>query len=132
MPIEEKYTVIDWRRKARWIALAALALCAGRAAFAGPPFQTDDPDPVPYRHFEMYAFEPPLDGTGKDAGGNAVLEAPSYEVNYGVVLNVQLHMVIPLAANFSPGGGPVNYGIGDTELGAKGPHRQRDQAASWR
>ena len=86
-------------------------------AFAGPPFQTDDPDPVAYRHFEMYAFEL-SDGTGKNAGGT-VLEVPSYEVNYGVVPNVQLHLVVPLTAVFPPDNGPVNYGIGDTELGAK-------------
>src|SRR5271167_1652910 len=35
---------------------AALALLpAGRAA-AGPPFQTDDPEPVPYQHFEFYTL----------------------------------------------------------------------------
>jgi hypothetical protein len=86
-------------------------------AFAGPPFQTDDPDPVAYKHFEMYAFEL-SDGTGSKAGGTT-LEVPSYEVNYGVAPNVQLHLVLPVAVNFSPGGGVVNYGIGDTELGAK-------------
>ena len=25
-------------------------------ATAGPPFQTDDPEPVPYQHFEFYTF----------------------------------------------------------------------------
>jgi hypothetical protein len=107
--------VIDRRRTAQRVALTALALCLSHAAFAGPPFQTDDPDPVPYRHFEMYAFEL-SDGT---TSGGTTLEIPSYEVNYGVVPNVQLHMVISVAANFAPDSGPVNYGIGDTELGAK-------------
>jgi len=86
-------------------------------AHAGPPFQTDDPDPVEYRHFEMYAFEL-SDGTGRNAGGT-VLEVPSYEVNYGVVPNVQLHLVFPIAVNFAPNGGPTSYGLSDTELGAK-------------
>jgi hypothetical protein len=98
------------------LSLAALALCGGRTAFAGPPFQTDDPDPVDYRHFEMYAFEL-SDSTGKNAGGS-VLNVPSYEVNYGVVPNVQLHLVLPVGAVFIPGG-PTYYGLGDTELGAK-------------
>ena len=53
--------MLDHPKIARTVAialsLAALALCSGRTAFAGPPFQTDDPDPVDYRHFEMYAFE---------------------------------------------------------------------------
>ncbi len=95
--------------------MAALALC-GPTAYAGPPFQTDDPDPVEYRHFEMYAFEL-SDSTGKNAGGSA-LNAPSYEVNYGVVPNVQLHLVLPVGAVFIPNG-PAYYGLGDMELGAK-------------
>jgi hypothetical protein len=65
----------------------------------------------------MYAFEL-SDGTGKNAGGTA-LEAPAYEVNYGVVPNVQLHLVLPLIASFAPGSNSTNYGLGDTELGAK-------------
>jgi len=99
------------------LAAALVALFASTTAHAGPPFQTDDPDPVAFRHFEMYAFEL-SDGTGKNAGGTA-LEVPAYEVNYGVVPNVQLHLVLPLTASFAPTGGPTNFGIGDTELGAK-------------
>ena len=99
------------------LTAALISLIASTTAHAGPPFQTDDPDPVEFRHFEMYAFEL-SDGTGKNAGGTA-LEAPAYEVNYGVVPNVQLHLVLPLTASFAPTGGPTNYGIGDTELGAK-------------
>jgi len=99
------------------VGFALTALCAALPALAGPPFQTDDPDPVEFRHFEMYAFEL-SDGTGKNAGGTT-LEVPSYEVNYGVVPNVQLHLVVPVGAIFLPAGGPVNYGVGDTELGAK-------------
>jgi hypothetical protein len=99
------------------LAAVLIALFASTTAHAGPPFQTDDPDPVEFRHFEMYAFEL-SDGTGKSAGGTA-LEAPAYEVNYGVVPNVQLHLVLPLTASFAPSGGPTNFGIGDSELGAK-------------
>jgi hypothetical protein len=93
-----------------------IALFASTKAHAGPPFQTDDPDPVAFRHFEMYAFEL-SDGTGKNAGGT-VLNVPSYEVNYGVVPNVQLHLALPVGAVFIPYG-PTYYGLGDTELGAK-------------
>lgn len=94
-----------------------LALAIALPAHAGPPFQTDDPDPVPYRHFEMYAFTL-VDSTGKNAGGT-VLEVPAYEVNYGVVPNVQLHLVLPMTTLFAPSGGDTNFGIGDTEFGAK-------------
>jgi len=98
------------------LAGALLAL-ATATAHAGPPFQTDDPDPVEYKHFEMYAFEL-SDSTGRNAGGT-VVEVPAYEVNYGVVPNVQLHLVLPPSAVFAPSGGPTNFGLGDTEIGAK-------------
>jgi hypothetical protein len=86
-------------------------------AHAGPPFQTDDPDPVDFHHFEMYAFEL-SDSTGKNAGGT-VLEIPAYEVNYGAAPGLQLHLILPPTVAFLPSGGAINYGIGDTELGFK-------------
>ena len=92
-----------------------LLMMAAVTAFAGPPFQTDDPDPVAFRHFEMYAFELSDSTT---AGGTA-LEVPSYEVNYGVVPNVQLHLVVPFVTSIPPDNGPVYHGFGDTELGVK-------------
>jgi hypothetical protein len=103
------------------VAVVGFLVLAASSAHAGPPFQTDDPDPVAFHHFEMYAFEL-SDSTGKNAGGTG-LAIPAYEVNYGVVPNVQLHLVLPLTAVFQPSSnrsdGPINYGLGDTELGAK-------------
>jgi len=96
------------------LCFAALALCSAPLAHAGPPFQTDDPDPVDYRHFEMYAFEL-SDGT---TAGGTTLSAPAYEVNYGVIPNVQLHLVLPFTTAFAPDG-PNQRGLGDTEFGTK-------------
>jgi hypothetical protein len=70
---------------------------------------------VPYRHFETYAFAL-SDGTR--AGGTS-LEFPAWEMNWGAVPNVQLHIVVPLTTSFAPAGGPTNFGIGDIELGVK-------------
>jgi hypothetical protein len=70
---------------------------------------------VGYQQFEAYLFEL-LDGT--HAGGTN-LEFPSFEMNWGSAPNLQLHIVIPYVTNFSPYGGSVSSGIGDTELGAK-------------
>lgn len=101
-----------------WIAAAA-ALCGALApvAFAGPPFQTDDPDPVAFRHFEMYAFEL----SDSTTTGGTALEAPAYEVNWGAVPNVQIHLVVPLVSAFPPASQkvPTYFGVGDTELGVK-------------
>ena len=47
-------------------------------AFAGPPFRTDDPEPVAYRHGEAYLFS---SGT-RDAGGMSGA-GPAMEFNYG-------------------------------------------------
>ena len=103
-------------KSARLRAFAAVltALFSTSTAHAGPPFQTDDPEPVEYRHFEMYSFSV-SDGT---TAGGTTLSAPAYEVNYGVVPNVQLHLVVPFTTLFAPDG-PNQHGIGDTEFGVK-------------
>ena len=95
------------------IVLGLLLLPA--AALAGPPYQTDDPDPVDPGHFEAYVFEL-SDGTRKGGTG---LQAPAFEMNWGTAPDLQLHLVVPFSTNFPPGSGPVDSGIGDIELGAK-------------
>jgi len=51
--------------------------------------------------------------------------APHVELNYGVVPNVQLHLIAPLAYN-APSMGATHYGYGDTELGVKFRFLQED------
>lgn len=82
-------------------------------AFAGPPFLTDDPEPVPYRHYEFYTFS-----IVDHASNGTVVEVPAFEFNAGAVPNLQLHMIAPLAL-FAANPGPLTYGVGDVELGAK-------------
>ena len=43
-------------------------------ATAGPPFQTDDPEPVPYQHFEFYTFS-----IGTAVRGDTQGEAPAWD-----------------------------------------------------
>jgi hypothetical protein len=91
-----------------------ILLAAGSlTALAGPPFVTDDPEPVDYQHWEFYIASQHVETVGGWSG-----TAPHFELNYGVVTNVQLHLIAPLAYN-APSGGGVNYGYGDTELGVK-------------
>jgi len=104
------------RRKTRttWIAAFGLAiLVASARASAGPPYITDDPEPVEYRHWELYLASQSFHD--KDGW---TLTAPHVEVNYGPVPDVQLHVIAPLAASV-PDRGPSAYGYGDTELGVK-------------
>ena len=39
-----------------YLAVIGLALCKPELAQAGPPFMTDDPEPVDYQHYEFYTF----------------------------------------------------------------------------
>jgi hypothetical protein len=82
-------------------------------ASAGPPYATDDPEPVDYHHFELYlGSESSHDKDGWTG------TAPHLEVNYGPVPDVQLAAVAPLAYAV-PDGAKSAYGYGDTELGVK-------------
>jgi hypothetical protein len=91
------------------LGLAAV-LSAGKPAAAGPPFQTDDPEPVPFHHYEAYGF-----GVFDHRSGATFLQAPALEFNVGAAPNLQLHVVVPMAYQ-TPG---HQFGVGDVELGVK-------------
>lgn len=81
-------------------------------ALAGPPFKTDDPQPVDYLHWEFYiASEQQFTRQETDA------TCPHVELNYGAISNVQLHIVVPLGYVHSADG--THYGFSDTEIGLK-------------
>ena len=80
---------------------------------AGPPFITDDPVPVEYQHWEFYLASQDTETADGWSG-----TAPHVEVNYGVISNMQLHLIAPLAYS-DPAQGVTHYGFGDTELGVK-------------
>jgi hypothetical protein len=82
-------------------------------AWAGPPFVTDDPVPVEYKHWEVY-----LASLGQIDQDGSSMTAPHIEVNYGAIPDVQLHLITPME-NVNPAGGKAHYGYGDTELGVK-------------
>jgi hypothetical protein len=90
-----------------------MAFAAPTPAYAGPPFITDDPEPVDLGHWEVYAFSAATQMKG-DFGGTFV----GTEVNYGAAPNLQLHIIVPLAFD-ARSGSPMQAGIGDIELGAK-------------
>jgi hypothetical protein len=71
---------------------------------AGPPFITDDPDPVPYKHGEMY-----LGSTGTKSKSEFYAFLPFIEADYGVFKDTQLHIIIPLSID-KKSGKACNYG----------------------
>jgi len=83
------------------------------SAFAGPPYVTDDPEPVEYQHWEVYLASL----LSRDAGAWSGT-APHLEVNYGAVPELQLHAILPLSFARSTDA-TMTYGYGDIELGAK-------------
>jgi hypothetical protein len=109
-------------RSFRRPGVLALLFCVGSLALAGPPFQTDDPEPIDFRHYEFYVFAS-SDGTPVETD----TMGPALEFNWGALPNVHLHMIVPAAAilpsnnsRFAPAGqGPGAFGLGDTELGIK-------------
>lgn len=82
-------------------------------AWAGPPFVTDDPEPVEYQHWEINNY---ISGTRVRDETAATL--PGSDINYGILPDVQAHINVTMAADASKGE-PVYYGYGDTELGVK-------------
>jgi hypothetical protein len=102
------------RRSFGCVVLAIGTLVAGVApCLAGPPFLTDDPEPVEPRHNEFYVF-----GTLDHAGDASAITGPAIEYNLGIAPNTQFHVVVPMAWN-APNHGATSTGLGDIELGIK-------------
>ena len=89
---------------------AALCSCPWPAV-AGPPFQMDDPDVIPYKNFEFYTFT----AVGSSPG-ETDLAAPAVELNWSGVRNVMFHFIVPAGAAF-PSDGPATFGLTDSEAG---------------
>ena len=99
----------------RSIAVIIGVIATAQLAWAGPPFTTDDPEPVEYQHWEVYLatrFAHDKDGWSGTS--------PELEVNYGAIPNVQLHLIAPVTF-VAPSHAARQFGYGDTELGPKYP-----------
>ena len=99
------------------VKIIALAVCLNLILsvrlFAGPPFLTDDPEPVDYHNWEAYVF-----GNGDHTSGGYTINGPAVEMNYGVLPDTQLHLIVPMTTVVG-GGSPAVSGLGDTEFGIK-------------
>lgn len=100
-------------RRALILGLMLSSLSVPTRAYAGPPYITDDPEPVEYQHWELYVAS--IFARHPNAWTST---APHIEVNYGVVPEVRLHTILPMTL-YAPDTGASNYGFGDTELGVK-------------
>jgi hypothetical protein len=85
----------------------------GVPSIAGPPFLTDDPQPVDLGHLELYVFS-----MGQHVLGSSTGFGPAVEFNYGILPDTQFHIILPYAYNQSQEV-PTQGGLGDTEIGIK-------------
>src|SRR5580698_3615021 len=82
-------------------------------ASAGPPFLTDDPDPIDYRTYEAipsYSLDRATDGK--------TLTGPGVDFNYGIAPGMHLNLQ-PGFVHTLPDGGPSEFGLGDTRVALK-------------
>jgi hypothetical protein len=100
------------RYKQIFVFLVIAAEAIFNAAWAGPPFMTDDPEPVEYQHWEVnYA----LSETWRQGAASAGI--PSIDINYGIAPNMQLHVQPLYSYERSTTG--RHFGTDDTEVGVK-------------
>lgn len=94
------------------ICLIGTTAACIHTAWAGPPFVTDDPEPVKYQHWEINSG---VSKTWREGSVSAGL--PSIDINYGAAPNMQLHAQPRYSYERTTAGG--HFGIDDTEVGVK-------------
>lgn len=98
-----------------------LLACFSLPAQAGPPFVTDDPEPV-----DAHTWEINYGATYTRSSTASSGALPGVDINYGAAANVQLHLQPQLVYKHSADGHTV--GMGDLELGVKYRFTASDQA----
>lgn len=99
--------------KKNLLLFCLIILLPNKISFGGPPFNTDDPDPVNFKHWEYYVSS--INNHQQSVWSGTL---PHFEINYGLVPNVQVHLLMPLNYYNSRHQGS-GYGYADTEFGIK-------------
>ena len=90
-----------------------ISLSGSLKSYAGPPFGTDDPEPVGFRHWEYY-----LSSMDQFQPGFSTGTLPHFELNYGLIRGCQIHFELPM--NYSVDKNKeFRYGYAFTEIGFK-------------
>jgi len=80
--------------------------------FAGPPYLTDDPEPVETHHWETYLF---MQGVVSHGAKSGLL--PAFEANYGPFAHAQIQFQVPFV--YQEADGQKRRGWGDLQAGFK-------------
>jgi hypothetical protein len=99
--------------KKRLFIFCLIILLPRQISFGGPPFNTDDPEPVNFKHWEYYISS--INNHQQSVWSGTL---PHFEINYGLVPNVQVHLLMPMNYFFSRHQGS-GFGYADTEFGIK-------------
>ena len=95
-------------KKVARIALPFALLCAA-PAFAGPPYDTDDPEPTDNGHWEIYSFLAAQGFRGTTEG------AAGLDLNFGAAPGIQLTATLPIEFardhGFAAGAGAAVLGV---------------------
>jgi len=94
------------------VVLLSIAAIVPPAAWAGPPFLTDDPEPTGTGHWEVYG--PFMEAEGR---GSLLEGATGVELNYGGAPGLQLTIELP--ASYVRNSGDWQWGAGDIAVSAK-------------
>jgi hypothetical protein len=121
-----KEIISSFRISMMMILVYFLLALGAELAWAGPPFFTDDPEPVEYKHWEVYLATQWAHETEAATSGTL----PHIEVNYGLLPDTQLHLIVPMAYS-APHGSSNQYGLGDLETGVKYRFIEEDEKG-WR
>jgi hypothetical protein len=89
-----------------------LVLILSNFVLAGPPFLTDDPEPVDYMHWEFY-----VSSQQQYSGNDVDATLPHFEINYGLIPDIQVHLIIPM--QYTKRESSKEYSYVNTELGVK-------------
>lgn len=107
---------ISGRTISRWIGLAVLAVglsvVCSSPAVAGPPYQSDDPEPTDYGHYEIYTFNKGTRAKGDLSGASGI------DFNYGAAPDLQVTATLPIGFDF-PSNGMSAFAPSNVELAAK-------------
>jgi hypothetical protein len=102
--------------------LLLLCLCP-LTAWAGPPYLTDDPDPVDYRTFEIipaFTLDRARDGDEESL--------PTADFNYGIWPDMHLNIQSEFTRE-APSSGPSESGLGDLRVALKWRfHKEMDDS----
>lgn len=100
-------------KKHFFLLMLSLGIFGVHSAYAGPPFQTDDAEPVDFGHYEMFIAAEQTRTTGDHSGS-----LPLIELNYGAAPELQLSIGVPLGFD-NPVHQPSQRGVGDIDFSAK-------------